>query len=70
MYFTVYHLQINKQFKQLNQTAEIILQYFITVNLKNYDWSSFLSFLWAILNNSKNCLTDKLLNKVIYSFNL
>ena len=71
LYFTAHHLQTDNQSKCSNQTAEIVLQYYITDNYKNrWNWVFFLLYLHAILSNSKNWSTDKSSNEVIYRFNL
>lgn len=66
---TTYHSQTDEQSKRTNQTTEIALRYFITVNFE-VDWTLVLLYLQNSLNNFKNQFTEVSLNEILYEFNV
>ena len=64
---TAYHSQTDEQSKKTNQIVKIALRYFFMK--KNItDFSKFLLFIQAIMNNSINVSTKIFFNEILYGF--
>ena len=64
---TAYYSQTDSQFKWTNQTVEIVLHYFLTLNF-NKIFITVLLYLQDYLNNSWNLFISYTFNKLLYSF--
>ena len=69
MIITIYHSQFNDQFKHINQTVKIILQYALK-NVLNADFTDFLSAFKQVFNNNINTFIRQISNEIIYRYNL
>ncbi len=63
--FILYHSQMNEMFKQMNQTIEIVIRFFVITN-SDEDWIIVLFYLQDTTNNFKNQSTKVALNEVLY----
>ena len=68
LYSTAYHPQTNGQSERTDQTAEIMLRFFIAGLEKPELWPSFLSCLESIQNSSISTSTKESANKINYGF--
>ena len=68
LYSTAYHPQTDGQSERTNQTAEIMLRFFITGLEHPRQWPHTLSRLQAVLNSSTSASTEKSANEVTYGF--
>ena len=68
LYSTFYHFQTNDSSERINQTAEIVLRYYIH-DLKKFNlWSKTLSMFQVVMNNSRSSTTIKTFNEIFYEF--
>ena len=68
LYSTAYHPQTDGQSERTNQTAEIMLRFFIAGLEHPRQWPRTLSRLQAVLNSSASISTEKSATEVIYGF--
>ena len=68
LYSTAYHPQTDGQSERTNQTAEIMLRFFVAGLERPELWPSVLPRLQAIMNSSISAATGKTPNEVIYGF--
>ena len=70
-YNTIYHSQIDGMFERINQTAEIVLHYWITTLTSIDEWPSILFRMQLALNNStKYSSTLQTPAQMLYGFRL
>ena len=68
LYSTAYHPQTDGQSERTNQTAEIMLRFFVAGLERPELWPRLLPRLQAIMNSSISAATGKIPNEIIYGF--
>lgn len=68
LYLTAYHLQIDGSSERTNQTAEIVLQFYLHTMDQPEDWPKVLLRIQLLMNNSKSTFTTKTPNEVALDF--
>ena len=68
IYSTTYHPQTDGSFERTNQTAEIMLRFYLARMEHEDQWHTILSRLQAALNNATSTNSGKSPNKVTYGF--
>ena len=68
LYSTAYHPQTDGQSERTNQTAEIMLRFFLATMEDPTEWTCCLSKIQSVLNNSRASSTDRTPNEIAYGF--
>ena len=68
LYSTAYHPQTDGQSERTNQTAEIMLRFFVAGMERPDQWPKILSRLQSIMNSSVSSATEKSANEINYGF--
>lgn len=68
LYSTAYHLQTNSTSKQTNQTAEIVLQFYLHTIDGLENWPKILPQIQSLINNSESLCMTKTPNKITLGF--
>ena len=70
IYSTAYHPQTDGSSERTNQTAEIVLRFYLAGMTNDNEWPTILPRLQAVLNHSTSVSIGKSPNEVIYGFKL
>lgn len=68
LYSTAYHLQTNDTSKQTNQTAEIVLQFYLHTIDGLENWPKILPQIQSLINNTESLCMTKTPNKITLGF--
>ena len=67
-YSTTYHPQTNGSSEHTNQTAEIMLQFYLYTMNQPEDWPKVLPRIQSLINNTKSAVITKTSNKIALGF--